>query len=126
MTPARRTALRTTKPMRQVSRKRSAYHASAEGRAGLEHMARVKALPCVCCGKPGPSDAHHPICDRYGTRKVSDFQVISLCVECHRYPHPNAIHTNKAAWIERNGPDYEFLPVVADMLAGEWNDWRKL
>jgi hypothetical protein len=36
------------------------------------HIARVKSLPCVICLKPGPSDAHHVICDRYGQRKASD------------------------------------------------------
>lgn len=88
--------------------------------AARRHIARVKELPCVICHKPGPSDAHHCICGRYDQRKASDFRVIPLCKECHQWG-PMAIHENKRAWIERNGNDYEFLPVVADMLAGEWN-----
>lgn len=34
---------------------------------------------------------------------------------------PLAIHSDKAAWRDRWGADHEYLPVVADMLAGEWN-----
>lgn len=82
------------------------------------HLERVKRLPCVICGRPGPSDAHHCICGRYGSRKVSDFAVIPLCKQCHQ-DGPLAIHNGKASWAERNGPDYEYLPVVADMLADE-------
>lgn len=109
------------KPMRKVSPKKAAYRRSEVGQEGLEHMAKVKRLPCVICHRPGPSDVHHVICGRFGTQRATSFQVIPLCPECHRYPHPFAIHSGKASWIERNGPDYEYLPVVADMLANEWN-----
>lgn len=79
------------------------------------HIARVKELPCVICAKPGPSDAHHVICDRYGTTKPSDFDVISLCKFCHQVG-PTAIHNNKRAWVERNGPDHGYLERVRQML----------
>lgn len=104
--------------MRQVSAKKAAHKASAEGKAGREHMARVKALPCVICGRPGPSDAHHVFHGRYGTRKASDMHVISLC-KIHHQDGPDAIHNGKASWAAKYGFDYEYLPVVADMLAGE-------
>ena len=83
------------------------------------HLARVKALPCVVCHRPGPSDAHHVFCGRYGNRKASDFETIPLCKDCHQGPH--GIHTAKAAWIAVNGNDFDFLPVVDDMLAGQFN-----
>lgn len=85
-----------------------------------EHLARVKQLPCVICHAPPPSDAHHCIHDRYSSRKASDFETIPLCKACHQ-DGPHAIHRGKASWRERNGADWEYLPVVADMLAGEWN-----
>ena len=88
--------------------------------AGRLHMARVAALRCVVCGHPGPSEVHHVICGRYGQRKAPDDQTIPLCFACHR--GPQGIHANKAAWVELNGPDTDFLPVVADMLAGTWNE----
>lgn len=87
------------------------------------HMARVAELPCVICGKPGPSEVHHCICGRYGQRRASDRETIPLCIWCHRFGL-EAIHSDKAGWIARNGNDFEFLPVVADMLAGEWNNPR--
>lgn len=92
----------------------------AEIAAGKVHMARVKQLPCVICGKPGPSDAHHCFSGRYGSRKTSDFETIPLCKRCHQ-EGPLAIHQDKAGWEERNGYDFDYLPVVADMLAGELN-----
>lgn len=91
----------------------------AERAAGKRHVRRVKLLCCVICQRPGPSDVHHCICDRYGTRRATDFDVIPLCELCHRYPHPLAIHSGKESWVARNGADHEYIATVADMLAGE-------
>lgn len=92
-------------------------------KAAREHMARVAALPCVCCGAH-PVEVHHCISGRFGQRKASDFDTIPLC-----YPHHRGaagIHTNKAEWERTFGPDTDYLPVVRDMLAGEWvNPWSK-
>ncbi len=89
------------------------------------HMARVAALPCVICGRR-PVEVHHVICGRYGQHRASDRETIPLCVAHHRIG-PEAIHQNKRAWIEANGPDHDYLPIVADMLAGEWvNPWRTI
>ena len=88
-------------------------------RRGLLHMRRVKTLPCVVCGASAPSDAHH--CRSDGMAR-DDFKTISLCKSCHQGQH--GYHNAKETWEGANGKDYEFLPVVADMLAGEWNDPR--
>lgn len=87
--------------------------------AGRSHMARVAALPCVICGAR-PVEVHHVICGRYSQRRAPDTQTIPLCVAHHRIG-PEAIHTDKAAWVAANGPDTDYLPVVADMLAGQFN-----
>lgn len=87
------------------------------------HMARVKGLCCVICAAPPPSDAHHCFSGRYGSRKASDFETIPLC-KIHHQHGPSAIHQDKAGWEARNGMDFDFIPVVADMLAGEFNEWR--
>ena len=108
--------LQAKTPMRKVSAKRKAYRASSEGKAAMDHMGRVKMLPCVICGTLGPNDAHHVIHDRYGTRKASDWDVISLCEMHHRYPHPDAIHTDKAAWRDKYGPDHSYLEAVRNAL----------
>lgn len=85
-------------------------------KAGRDHMASVAALPCVICGYR-PVEVHHCISGRYGQHKASDLQTIPLCYEDHR--GPNGIHANKAAWEALNGPDTDYLAVVADALAGE-------
>ena len=84
--------------------------------AGLEHMRRVKQLPCVICQAPPPSDAHHCISGRYGSRKASDFKTVSLC-KIHHQDGPEAIHQDKRGWEERHGPDTDYLPLVARWLA---------
>lgn len=112
----KRSPLKQKTPLRKVSAKRRAYRASEAGQEALEHMRRVKALPCVICGSPPPSDAHHCICNRYGARKSSDFETIPLCRWCH-LDGPEAIHNGKASWIERNGPDHAFLPLVKRLLS---------
>ena len=87
---------------------------------GREHMGRVKMLPCVICGHPPPSEAHH--CRSDGMAR-DDFKTIPLCQPCHT--GPQGYHKAKATWEAQNGPDYSFLAVVADQLAGEFNPiWR--
>lgn len=84
-------------------------------KAARAHIAVVKSLPCVICRKPGPSDAHHVICDRYGTNKSSDFEVIPLC-KSHHQDGPDAIHNGKASWVKKHGPDHSYLPLVSQWL----------
>lgn len=135
--------LKAKKPMRKRSRKREAYLASPERDEGKAHMARViglnavsakrrahkaaekaqgawghmervKALPCVCCHAPPPSQAHHVTGD--GKRR-SDWRVIPLCYDCHQ--GPNGYHAAKRSWVERHGPDFEFLEVVHCILQSQ-------
>ena len=80
----------------------------AEIREGKEYMRIVKELPCCVCGRPGPSDAHHPIHDRYGTRRAPDMHVIPLCKSCHQNG-PDAIHNGKQTWREKHGPDHGYI-----------------
>jgi len=93
---------------------------AAEKRAGKEHMKKVKMCRCVICGSYPPNDAHHCFCDRYSGKRTSDWQVIPLCKTCHQ-DGPLAIHNDKKGWVKRNGPDWEFIPLVFDMLEGEAN-----
>ena len=80
----------------------------------------VKALPCVICHAPPPSDCHHVFHDRFSRARECDTKTIPLCKR-HHQEGPDAIHNDKKGWRERYGADYEYLPVVADMLNGEWN-----
>ena len=112
---ARSKPLQARKPMNKVSAKRKAKKASAEGQAGLEHMARVAQLPCVICGA-WPVHVHHCFHGRYGARKASDFDTIPLCPRDH-LDGPEAIHRDKSGWMARNGPDYSYLDRVKDALS---------
>lgn len=84
-------------------------------KAARVHIAAVKSLPCVICRRPGPSDAHHVICDRFGTSKASDFDVIPLC-KAHHQDGPEAIHNGKSSWVKKHGPDHGYLPLVREWL----------
>lgn len=95
-------------PMRKRSKKREAYRSSAEGKAAMAYMGKVKQLPCCVCGAPPPSDAHHVIHDRFGTRKSSDFDVIALCKK-HHQDGPDAIHNGKETWRAKYGPDHGYI-----------------
>lgn len=88
---------------------------TAEERA---HIAAVKCMRCIICGWPGPSDFHHCISGRFGSRKRSDAWGIPLCRGCHQ-DGPEAIHKSKAAWEAMHGPDIAFLPRVYAALGKE-------
>jgi len=80
-------------------------------RGGLLHMRHVKLLPCIICGAPPPSQAHH--CTGGGMAR-DDFKTIPLCYDDHQ--GPQGYHANKREWVARHGPDYGFLPRVNEML----------
>ncbi len=82
--------------------------------AAKAHMARVAAMPCIICHKPGPSAVHHCISGRYGQHKASDFDTLPLCWNCHQ--GPNGIHASKRDWEALHGFDTDYLPIVAAML----------
>lgn len=82
-------------------------------KAGWEHMNRVKQLPCVCCGKAPPSDAHH--C-RSGGMARDDFKTVPLCWNHHL--GPEGYHTQKRTWEAKYGPDHGFLDKVSQLLDG--------
>jgi hypothetical protein len=103
--------LQAKTPLAKQSPKRKAYRASAARLEAVEHMLAVKGLPCVACGKPPPSAAHHVTGDKMPR---DDYRVIPLCFDCHQ--GPNGYHAAKRSWVARHGPDYEFLPIVAQML----------
>lgn len=127
MTLHQRKPLSRKTGLKHVSAKRRAHRASDEGQRDADHLARVRSLPCIICAEWGtrqttPTEAHHVICGRYGTRKVPDRMTLPLCREHHREsddPRKLAIHQGKATWAATYGPDYDWLPRVLDMLESE-------
>lgn len=79
-------------------------------------MARVAALPCVVCQRPGPSIVHHCIMGRFSQRRRSDFATIPLCWDHHDAQSPDGLHHRPALWSDRWGRDIDFLPVVRAMI----------
>jgi hypothetical protein len=104
-------AKKPRKAVRKISAKRQAYLDSPERQTGFAHMARVKLLPCICCGHPQPSIAHHVTGDG---KPRNDMRVIPLCEPCH--VGQNGYHRAKKSWVEKYGQDYLLLDRVADLL----------
>ena len=70
---------------RAIARKRP----KADLRSRVAHLAFVRLLPCVACGKAAPSDAAHV---RTGTdggtgMKPGDRYAVPLCAACHARQH---------------------------------------
>ena len=64
-------------------------------KAEQTHLHKIKSLPCVVCGHPPPSAAHH--CLTGMGRKKNHFKVIPLCWSHHQ--GINGIHTiGKRLW----------------------------
>lgn len=77
------------------------------------YLAYIRRQPCATCGG-GPCEAHH--LKIRGTvamgRKVSDYQAVPLCRDCHRQVHDDPInpwiradmaetgHRLLVAWVE--------------------------
>jgi hypothetical protein len=97
--------------LKPVSAKRRARKATEKAAGAWEHMARVKALPCIACGAPPPSSAHHVTGDK---QPRSDWRVIPLCYECHQ--GPQGYHAAKRSWVAKHGPDYLLLDRVQQLL----------
>jgi hypothetical protein len=101
------------KPISPRSKKRQAYAATTDCADSIAHMGRVKAMACVCCGKDGPSEAHH-VKDDGAAR--NNWRVIPLCTECHRGQH--GYHNAKNAWRARYGLDVDYLAQVYAAVGG--------
>lgn len=108
---AQKQPAKTRKPIPKVSAKRKAYMRSQARVDGVAHMMAVKALSCMCCHAPPPSEAHHVTGDKMPR---NDLRVIPLCYDCHR--GRDGYHNAKRSWVARYGPDYEMLARVADLL----------
>jgi hypothetical protein len=68
----KRTAIQRRTRLRQRSRRRQSYMASTLRAEGVAHMLAVKGLPCIACGAPPPSYAHHVTGDKMPRRYITD------------------------------------------------------
>lgn len=80
------------------------------------YLQEVRERRCCICLKFGeaqlsPTTAHHPIHDRFGTRKRSDRTAIPLCEGHHQGLWDQskvAIHKEPRRWRELYGPDWKY------------------
>lgn len=80
------------------------------------YLNEVRKRKCVICQafqevQLSPTTAHHPIHDRFGTRKRSDETAIPLCEGHHQGLWDQskvAIHKEPKRWRELYGSDWEY------------------
>lgn len=89
-----------------------------------DHMAKVAALPCIVCfewnlPQQTPTQVHHVIHGRYGTRRAPDEMTIPLCRAHHLTGEGGyvALHREPAKWKRLYGEDVLFLSWVENRLA---------
>ena len=88
------------------------------------YLAEVARLPCCICEAFGevqlsPTQAHHTICGRYGQKRTPDEMAIPLCHGHHQGDFDAsklAIHRSKRAWVERYGPDTDYIAATQDTI----------
>ena len=91
-------------------------------RRRVQHLAFVRQLPCVACGKAAPSDAAHV---RTGTdggvgRKPGDRYAVPLCTSCHAKQHRVGELTFWAALrVDPLNVAFRLWTMSADIDAGE-------
>ncbi len=81
------------------------------------HMARIKAMRCVCCylldrTQESPTDVHHI---REGRQERNDFLVLPLCHgDCHQ--GPSGVHGDKR-WLRMlKLTEFDLLAVVLEQM----------
>jgi hypothetical protein len=93
------------------------------------YLAKVRQLPCRCCGGHGPNEAHHcrdlPDFLERGlyqrlpgaAQKSHDRDAIPLCPDCHWL-----FHNRRAEFHARIGKDYTHIgavrAILSDMIEG--------
>jgi hypothetical protein len=96
-------------------------------RRRMQHLAFVRQLPCVACGKAAPSDAAHV---RTGTdgglgMKPGDRYAVPLCTTCHAKQHRIGELTFWSALrIDPLNVAMRLWTISADIKAGERTVFR--
>ena len=95
---------------------RAPYQKTGKLKKNDEYLRKVRGQRCCICQRFGeiqnsPTTAHHPIHDRFGTRKRSDTDAIPLCEGHHQGLWDTskvAIHKEPKKWRELYGPDWSY------------------
>lgn len=87
-------------------------------------LAAVAAMPCVICHEWGmvqtsPTQVHHCIHGRFGSRKAPDSMTLPLCEGHHqglRDTSKIALHREPDAWRAAYGEDVDWISWVEERL----------
>lgn len=88
------------------------------------YLARVHELPCCICEAFGevqtsPTQAHHPIHGRFGSRRVPDRMAIPVCEGHHQGLVDTtkiALHREPERWRSLYGEDHDYIAATQDRL----------
>lgn len=119
--------VKVRKPIRPRSKKKQAERLSDKGQAGLAHMAKVAAMPCVICWEwsmkqLSETKVHHCIHGRFSAKKAPDTATLPLCDGHHQGEFDGskiALHREPDEWKRRYGEDTHWLNWVTARLEGE-------
>lgn len=88
-----------------------------------KYLTSVRGEHCIICESFGeyqntPTEAHHPIHDRYSQAKRPDETAIPLCVSHHRGANDGkvAIHERPKLWRDTYGADHEYINIIQDRI----------
>lgn len=93
-------------------------------KASPAYLQAVRELPCCICeafGEPqlSPTEAHHWIMGRGGSKRTPDQEAVPLCNGHHSGDFDTskiAIHRDRAAWREAYGEDRDYVAVTQDKI----------
>jgi len=114
-------------PAPRISRTVAHPKPKPEFRRRVQHLAFIRLLPCVACGKAAPSEAAHV---RTGTdggvgRKPGDRYAVPLCTACHAKQHRLGELTFWSALrIDPVNVALRLWTISADVKAGERTVFR--
>lgn len=109
-------ARRKAKESARGMKRRGGIRAEARTDAEIDHIMRVKALPCALTGKAAPSHAHHILTGRTPGRKVSDWLILPLSDEAHT--GQGGIHGDQSLWRLYNKNELDCLADTLKTLYG--------
>ena len=111
--------------MTRIAPMRPPYQKAKAPRADKKHLARVAELPCVVCHEfslpqNSPTQVHHCIHGRYGTRRAPDSMTIPLGEGHHQGMFDTskvALHREPTEWKRLYGEDTGWISWVEERLS---------
>jgi hypothetical protein len=88
-----------------------------KNKKSISFLRWLREQPCCVCKRFGEvqrsaTQAHHPIHDRFSTRKTADQAAIPLCEGHHQglldKSKSFALHQNPQGWRDMYGPDWSY------------------